>query len=89
MNAPCQTGPGKCPAINLRLTMPANVASIVATYCGTTAQNAAPILLNSLNQGSASTLNTLCVYESSTEQGVKPVPGAPAGPDLGLSRFLK
>ena len=89
LNAPCQTGPGKCPAINLRLTMPANVASIVANYCGPTIQNAGPILLNSVNKGSASTLNTLCVYESSTEQGVKPAPGAPAGPDLGLSRFLK
>ena len=89
LNAPCQSGPGRCPALDVRITLPANVASIVATYCGTTAQHAVPILLNSAGKGTADRLDTLCVYESSTEQGNKPAPGAPAGPDLGLSRFLR
>lgn len=89
-NAPCEGGAsGSCPALSVRLTMTSNVASIVATYCGATARNAAPILARSLGVGSADTLDTLCVYEASTEQGSKPAPGAPAGPDLGLSRFLR
>jgi ABC-type transporter Mla subunit MlaD len=88
-NAPCEGGSGTCPALSVRITMTSNVASIVATYCGATSRNAVPILSRSLGVGSADTLNTLCVYEASTEQGMPPAPGAPTGPDLGLSRFLR
>ncbi|MDT4939373.1 MAG: hypothetical protein QOG80_3044, partial [Pseudonocardiales bacterium] len=89
LNAPCQSGSGTCPALSVRLDLPSNVATIVQSYCGTAAQQAAPILAQSLGVGTANTVNTMCVFEFSSEQGSKPAPGAPKAADLGLSRFLR
>ena len=88
-NAPCASGKGTCPALSTRLDLPADIGTIVQDYCGTAAQQGVPILAHSLGAGSANTVNTLCVYEFSTEQGSKPAPGVPNGPDLGLAEFLK
>jgi phospholipid/cholesterol/gamma-HCH transport system substrate-binding protein len=88
-NAPCDNGKGKCPAINVRLDLPSDISSIVRNYCGTSAQNGVPILAQTIGVGQANTINTLCTYEFSTEQGSKAVPGAPPVPDLGLASFLK
>jgi virulence factor Mce-like protein len=87
-NAPCDDGKGHCTALSLRIDMPANVGSIVDTYCGSDLQQSIPILEHSANIGTANTINTLCVFEYSAEQGLKN-PGAPNAPDLGLDRFLR
>jgi phospholipid/cholesterol/gamma-HCH transport system substrate-binding protein len=89
LEAPCDTGHGTCPALSVRVEVPATVHAIVDNYCGTTAQNAVPILANSAGVGSATTVNTLCVFEMSAVQGNLPPPGAPNTPDLGLDRFLR
>jgi virulence factor Mce-like protein len=88
-NAPCDSGKGKCTALSVRVQVPANVQSIVANYCGTTAQNAVPILAGSANLGTATTVNTLCVFEQAAVQGHNAPPGAPVSPDLGLAEFLR
>jgi hypothetical protein len=88
-NAPCDDGKGHCPALSFRLDLPSNISSIVSTYCGTALQNSVPILEQSAGIGTANTINTMCVYELASSQGVGPAPGAPAAPDLGLDRFLR
>jgi phospholipid/cholesterol/gamma-HCH transport system substrate-binding protein len=87
-NAPCDNGKGHCPALSVRLDMPANIGAIVDTYCGSALQQSTPILEQSAGIGTADTINSLCVFEYSAEQGLK-APGAPNAPDLGLDRFLQ
>ena len=88
-NAPCDDGKGRCTALSVRVDVPSTVGSIVTNYCGNTAQNAVPILASSAGVGSATTLNTLCVFEFAAVQGKKAPPGSAPAPDLGLARFLR
>lgn len=99
-NAPCQPGEGTgiCPIVYGRVDLAANTESIIQTYCHSALQEGAPVLVQTVpgikalglsGLTSADTVNTLCVAEYSAVQGRGGSPGAPASPDLGLSRFLK
>lgn len=101
MNAACpEHGENaRCPIVFARANWSQAIHDVTNTYCQSATQELVPILvdnvpsikqllgINTLTNGTAQ--NLFCLAIESPTQGRAAQPGAPAGPDLGIAKYVK
>jgi phospholipid/cholesterol/gamma-HCH transport system substrate-binding protein len=87
---PSATGaPDNCTAIWGRLDLPADVATLLATYCGKNIyQPMLPIILGNLKLADSTATDTDCGAEIGLLQNRTGPPGSPKTPDLDLTHYV-